>query len=136
MEVTTYTDGTTKDTGKRVIGVHGANGEAGASVAKVENYYLASAQATGVTTSTAGWTTDASSQAATISEAKPYLWNYEKVTYSKGNPTQTEPHVTGRWSRDGRDARSIYLRGTQQNHNANRVLKVDGKVIYSATGRA
>lgn len=32
-------------------------------------------------------------------------------------------------------ARSIYLRGTQQNHNANRVLKVDGKVIYSATGR-
>lgn len=135
MEVTTYTDGTTKDTGKRVIGVHGANGEAGASVAKVENYYLASAQATGVTTSTAGWTTDASSQAATISEAKPYLWNYEKVTYSKGNPTQTEPHVTGRWSRDGRDARSIYLRGTQQNHNANRVLKVDGKVIYSATGR-
>ena len=133
MEVTTYTDGTTKDTGKRVIGVHGANGEAGASVAKVENYYLASAQATGVTTSTAGWTTDASSQAATISEAKPYLWNYEKVTYSKGNPTQTEPHVTGRWSRDGKDARSIAVKSYGYYYTftgGKGYVKVDGKDVF------
>lgn len=133
MEVTTYTDGTTKDTGKRVIGVHGANGEAGASVAKVENFYLASAQATGVTTSTAGWTTDASSQAATISEAKPYLWNYEKVTYSKGNPTQTEPHVTGRWSRDGKDARSIAVKSYGYYYTftgGKGYVKVDGKDVF------
>ena len=113
--------------------MHGANGEAGASVAKVENFYLASAQATGVTTSTAGWTTDASSQAATISEAKPYLWNYEKVTYSKGNPTQTEPHVTGRWSRDGKDARSIAVKSYGYYYTftgGKGYVKVDGKDVF------
>lgn len=100
-EVTSYSDGSTKPTQKRVIGVHGANGEAGASIEKVENYYLASSSASGVTTSTTGWTTNASSPAATVNADKPYLWNYEKITYSKGDPTTTEPHVVGRYGKDG-----------------------------------
>lgn len=95
-EKTTYSDNTFESTAKRVIGVHGQNGVDGAGISKIDNYYLASASASGVTTSTAGWTTDASATAATMTDAKPYLWNYEKVTYTKGNPTNTTPHVIGK----------------------------------------
>lgn len=106
-EKTTYSDNTVESTTPLVISVHGANGADGASVTKVENFFLASASASGVTTSATGWTTDASSAAATVSKTKPYLWNYEKITYSKGNPTTTAPHVVGRWSEDGVDGVGI-----------------------------
>lgn len=100
-EKTTYSNGVFKSTSKRVIGVHGQNGTDGAGISKVENYYLASASASGVTTSTSGWTTDAASANATISDTKPYLWNYEKITYTKGNPTTTSPHIIGKYGKDG-----------------------------------
>lgn len=94
-EKTTYTDGTSASTEKRVIGTHGANGEAGAGISSIVNRYLASAAATGVTTSTSGWTTDPTATGAITTDAKPYLWNYETVNYTKGNPTTTTPRIIG-----------------------------------------
>lgn len=141
MEVTTYTDNTSDTSAKIVIGVHGANGADGASVTAVTNYYLASASATGVTTSTAGWTTDASASAATMSDAKPYLWNYEKVTYSKGTPTETVPHVVGRLGRGVSKIEEEYylsdsqtqLTGGSWKSEANKPTWVAGKFMWTRT---
>lgn len=141
MEVTTYTDNTSETTDKIVIGVHGANGEDGASITAVTNYYLASASATGVTASTAGWTTDASASAATMTDAKPYLWNYEKITYSKGNPTQTTPHVVGRLGRGVAKIEEEYYLSTSQTQlaggswlsEANKPAWQPGKFMWTRT---
>ena len=86
-ETVTYTDNTTKDTEKRVIGVYGDTGskgdkgdtgEAGKSIGAIINYYLATDKVTGVDISTSGWTTTVQS----ISPIKKYLWNYEEIKYS------------------------------------------------------
>ena len=86
-ETVTYTDTTTKDTEKRVIGVYGDKGiqgdkgdtgEAGKSIGAIINYYLATDKATGIDISTSGWTTTVQS----ISPIKKYLWNYEEIKYS------------------------------------------------------
>ena len=80
----TYTNNTTSDSKKRVIGVYGNTGATGAKgdkgdkgdtgstgatgpkgdtgatgngIKSITNYYLASASSSGVTTSTSGWTT-------------------------------------------------------------------------------
>lgn len=98
-ELTTYTDNTSEATEKHVVAVHGENGADGASITDVESFYLASDKSTGITQASAGWTTDASAIAATMTGLKPYLWNYEKVTFSKGAPKTTTPHVVGRMGR-------------------------------------
>lgn len=81
-------------------GQTGQTGQAGApgrSITGVENYYLATTSSSGVTASTAGWTTTIQ----TIDATKRFLWNYEKVTYSTGDPTSTAPAVIGAWGNTG-----------------------------------
>lgn len=102
-ETITFTNNTTTTTKKRVIGVYGDKGQTGGTgkpgadgadgkgIKSITNYYLAHANATGVTASTAGWST--TPQSTTTS--KKYLWNYEIVTYSDGTTSQTTPCVIG-----------------------------------------
>lgn len=86
-----YSDGHTEDTQKRVIGVYGATGQDGKGISSITNYYLASSQASGVTTSTYGWTTTVQS----MSEQKRYLWNYEVIDYTDGSKQTVNPRVIG-----------------------------------------
>lgn len=72
-------------------GATGAQGTAGVSITGVTTYYLASASASDVTTSTTGWTTTMQ----TTDTTKKYLWSYQKITYSSGNPTTTTPVIIG-----------------------------------------
>lgn len=90
-EIITYTDGTTAETNKRVIGVHGATGTTGVGIKSITEYYLASASASGVTTSTSGWTTGMQVTTTT----KKYLWNYEVVTYTDNNKYTSTPVIIG-----------------------------------------
>ena len=78
------------------------DGLQGASIASITNYYLASASSSGVTTSTSGWTTNPTASAATMTSAKPYLWNYE-VSKDTNNNTiaTTSPSIIGRYASDG-----------------------------------
>ena len=101
-ETITYTDGTTEDTEKRVIGTHGAKGDSikgddGRGIQSITEYYLATAQASGVTTSTQGWTT----AVQTVSAEKKYLWNYETITYTDGASEKSTPVIIGMYSTDG-----------------------------------
>lgn len=102
----TYSNNTTSESAKRVIGVYGntgatgtpgkdgtdgKDGAAGNGIKSIVNYYLASTAASGVTTGTSGWTT--TPQSTTTS--KKYLWNYEKITYTNGTVVNTTPCIIG-----------------------------------------
>lgn len=95
-----YSNGTTDESAKRVIGVYGntgatgtpgKDGQDGNGISSIVNYYLASTASSGVTTGTSGWTT--TPQSTTTS--KKYLWNYEKTTYTNGTVVNTTPHIIG-----------------------------------------
>lgn len=63
-------------------------------ILKIEEWYLATPQDTGVTTSTEGWTTSVQQ----IDAVNKYLWNYEKIIYSLGEPDISEPTIMGVFS--------------------------------------
>lgn len=69
----------------------GAAGAAGTSITGVTTYYLASVASSGITTSSNGWTTTIQ----TTDTSKKYLWSYQKISYSSGNPTTTTPVIIG-----------------------------------------
>ena len=90
--IITYTNGTSATSysiGK--MGEQGPTGATGVGIKSVENYYLASASASGVTTSTSGWTTTVQ----TINTTNKYLWNYEKITYTNNSTSNTDPVIIG-----------------------------------------
>lgn len=86
-------------------GIQGATGErgpigpTGVGVTSVVEYYLASALATGVTTSTSGWTTTIQ----TMDSTKKYLWNYETINFSNGTSSNTIPVIIGNYGEKGAD---------------------------------
>lgn len=90
-EVISYTNGNTTTTAKRIIGVYGATGAPGTSITGVINHYLATSASSGVTKDTAGW----SDTIQTMTGSLKYLWNYETVSYSDGNTSETTPCIIG-----------------------------------------
>lgn len=77
-----------------IIGVFGADGK---GISSVTEYYLATSSSSGVTTSTSGWTT----AIQTVTSSKKYLWNYEVIAYTSGNPTTTTPVIIGTYGDKG-----------------------------------
>ena len=98
-EIIAYTDGTTSETAKRVIGVYGDTGGAGKGIKSITEYYLASANSSGVTTTTSGWTTSIQTTTGT----KKYLWNYEVVTFTDNTTHTSTPVIIGTHGTDGQD---------------------------------
>lgn len=102
-EIVTYTNGTTSETKKRVIGAYGNTGNTGATgatgvgIKSITEYYLASSASSGVTTSTSGWTTSVQ----TTSSSKKYLWNYEVVTYTNDTKYTSSPVIIGTYGDKG-----------------------------------
>lgn len=90
-EVVTYTDNTTSSTTPVIIGVFGNTGATGKGINSVTEYYLASAEPNGVTTSTTGWTT----AMQTLTAINKYLWNYELITYTDGTTSTIAPIIIG-----------------------------------------
>lgn len=90
-EVTTFTDGSTQETTKSLIGVHGASGANGVGIESITEYFLASSEASGVTTATSGWTTEVQD----TTNEKPYLWNYEIVRYTDNTTYTSKPRIIG-----------------------------------------
>lgn len=99
-EIIKYTDGSNSETEKRVIGVYGNTGSPGAAgkgIQSITEHYLASASSSGVTTSTAGWTTTMQTMTAT----KRYLWNYETIKYTDGTSPDSTPVIIGVYGDQG-----------------------------------
>ena len=102
-EIVTYTNNTTSETKKRVIGAYGNTGNTGATgatgvgIKSITEYYLASSSSSGVTTSTSGWTTSVQA----TSSSKKYLWNYEVVTYTNDTKYTSSPVIIGTYGDKG-----------------------------------
>ena len=151
-EKITYTNGQSKDSAKRVIGVYGNTGDkgetgdtgptgpAGNGIKSITNYYLASASSSGVTTSTSGWTTTPQ----TTSTSKRYLWSYELITYTNGSSTKTTPVIIGTHGatgaqgeqgipgEDGKDGTSITITSTSVTYQ----VSSSGTTVPSGTWSA
>lgn len=72
-------------------------GDDGRGISSITEYYLATSAASGVTTSTSGWTT----AVQTVTASKKYLWNYEKIKYSDGTVQNTAPVIIGTYGDTG-----------------------------------
>ena len=82
---------------KGETGAQGDKGDTGVGVKLITNYYLATSSSSDVTTSTSGWTTTVQS----VSASKKYLWNYEKITYTNDDTTETAPCIIGAYGDKG-----------------------------------
>lgn len=104
--IITYTDGSSttsysvsKNGDDGAPGKPGDPGQNGVGIEDIAKYYLASAQNTGITTSTHGWTT-AMQQ---ITPEKKYLWSYENTAYTNGTSINTTPVIIGVHGDNGAD---------------------------------
>ena len=78
-------------------GQNGGTGSAGKGITGITEYYLATSASSGVTTSTSGWTTAVQSTTTT----NKYLWNYEVISYTSGNPYTSDPRIIGTYGDKG-----------------------------------
>ena len=80
-------------------GPMGDAGADGVGIQSREQYYLVSAQKTGLTATSTGWSKTIPSLTSTLK----YLWNYEKTTFTNGSTTVTTPIVIGVYGDKGVD---------------------------------
>lgn len=85
----------------------------GKGVVETVQYYLATSQASGVTSSTSGWSTDITTQKLTAD--KKYLWNCYQTKYSDGTsePIST-PKVIGVYGDKGQNAKNLTITPSSQ----------------------
>lgn len=75
----------------------------GKGIAQIVQYYLATSQASGVTSSTSGWSTDITTQKLTAD--KKYLWNCSQTKYTDGTSEPiTTPTIIGAYGDKGANA--------------------------------
>ena len=91
-------------------GPKGDAGKDGVGIQSKEAFYLVSAQPTGVSLSTSGW----SKEIPRLTETLKYLWHYEQTGYSNGSVTTTTPIVIGVYGdrgiagKTGKDGKTLY----------------------------
>lgn len=78
-------------------------GTNGKGISAVINYYLTTNKMGGVTRDDFGGNTEI----VTPDKDKPYLWNYEEIRYTSGNPTYTDPCIIGNFAENGSNGRGI-----------------------------
>ena len=85
----------------------------GRGVSETVQYYLVTSQASGVTSSTSGWSTDITTQKLTAD--KKYLWNCYQTKYSDGTsePIST-PKVIGVYGDKGQNAKNLSITPSSQ----------------------
>ena len=102
-EVINFSNGTTQNTNKRVIGTYGDKGQAGTNgtngkdgigIKSVTNKYQVS---TSNTTAPTTW----SDTPQTMTSTNKYLWNYEIITYSDNTTSTSTPAVIGTYGEKG-----------------------------------
>ena len=71
------------------------------TVKGITMHYLATTLASGVTTSTSGWTTTVQQ----IDATKKYLWTYQTITYVDNTTTDTSPVISGVYGNEGKDGK-------------------------------
>lgn len=120
METVTYTDGNSSNSSKRIISIYAIDGTSvtitgtstsggittvtfsdgtsiqisdGKEISTITEYYAISNNST--TAPSTGWSTTLQ----TPTSANPYLWNYERITYSNNTTTDTSKRIIGTFSK-------------------------------------
>ena len=105
-EIITYTKGSPTETTPRIIGVYGdkgkdgsngSNGSDGKGIVSITEYFKASSSKDTAPSGT--W----SQVPETIDATNKYLWSYEVITYTTGDPTETQKRVIGTYGEKGKD---------------------------------
>lgn len=96
-EKITYTDGSTASTSPVIIGIKGIDGR---SITGVTEYYAINNDSASTPTS---WSTTLQQPTS----SNPYLWNYESINYSSGNPTTTDAVIIAIYTEDGKGISAI-----------------------------
>ena len=105
-EIITYTKGNPTETTPRIIGVYGdkgkdgtdgSNGSDGKGIVSITEYFKASSSKD--TAPSGEW----SQVPETIDATNKYLWSYEVITYTTGDPTETKKRVIGTYGEKGKD---------------------------------
>ena len=81
----------------RSNGQEAANGGDGRGLSEVVEYYLATSANNGITKNSTGWTTTIQ----TVTSTNKYLWNYEKLNYTDGSWSETDPVIIGTYGDKG-----------------------------------
>lgn len=103
----------------------------GRGVSETVQYYLATSQASGVTSSTSGWSTDITTQKLTAD--KKYLWNCYQTKYSDGTSEPISmPKVIGVYGDKGETGVSTKILTTSYSYNQSDIDKYS-KSGYSGT---
>ena len=98
-----YTVGNPVDTEPAIIGVYGKDGESGRGIASIVEHYAISRSNTSAPTT--GW----SDTFVVPTKDEPYLWNYETINYTEGEPEDTNKAIIGM---RGADGNSITVKNT------------------------
>lgn len=112
-EVTTYTDNTTRTINPHIVATYGEKGNTGKGISSIVNYYQTTSTSTAPsnkyqsTTTPNGWSICPPSNVPTVSAQNKFLWNYEEINYTEGNPTSTNIHLVGAYGDKGIGIQSI-----------------------------
>ncbi len=103
-----YTDNTEQDSQyyqdyswSLIKGADGANGADGKGIVSIVEYYARNNNKDSAPNT--GWGTNI----LTPTADQQYVWNYETINYSVGNPTNTEKHIVAMYGAVGADGRGI-----------------------------
>ena len=121
-EEITYTNTSTTTTDPCMIGVYG---DKGVGIDHITEYYLATSDATGVTTSTDGWTNSVQS----VTMVNKYLWNYEVVTYTDSSTFPTTPCIIGVYG----DSGTLYGTSSTPAATATKVVSCSNFALIAGT---
>lgn len=72
-------------------GAKGETGSDGKGISSIVHHYLVTNVTNGVTSSTSGWKDTPQS----VTSTNKYLWYYQTINYTTGNPTNTTPAIIG-----------------------------------------
>lgn len=86
--------------------IKGVDGTNGIGIKEIEEFYLISEHNSGITIQTPGWKEAKDGIPITTKEI-PYLWNYEKITYTSENFKNTTPKIIGMYGEAGRGIEGV-----------------------------
>lgn len=99
------------DTG--ATGAKGDTGATGRGITSVTNYYYANNSSSLASTeqpsaATTSWKSTLAELSPAYDKSNPYLWKYEKITYSDNTNSTTTPEVMSYWGQDGANGEDAY----------------------------
>ncbi len=125
-EEVVYSIGSSDISDPVVIGFYG-KGADGKSIKNVVNYY----QITADTTTPTSWTTTV----PMLDPTNRYLWNYEEIIYTTGDPTKTDPAIIGVYGDSGTDAVDFQIYSVQGFEFSDMLDSIELKTIAFQAGK-